>query len=226
MDCQRDDRNPRRVGPRLGTRSKARHQMKLTIAMLGAIVLLAASCGSSETPPVLGSGANPPAAGLDIEDILEDPQGAVDELTNALGVDIEDLLEDPQGAVDALTEDLVAQQNSQGAGSARLVVGDQEWTFSAVLCAFGPDEIGQEGAEFVLSSVEGGLQMYVSIDDFGQFISLDDIADFENPAVGLGSSGNVTINIDGKTITAEADFIDGTAADSTPIPGSFEATCP
>ena len=56
-----------------------------------------------------------------------------------------------------------------GGGSKTLTVGDENWTFEPVLCALGPEEIGQEGAEFVLSSIQDGEQMFVSIDVLGLF---------------------------------------------------------
>ena len=178
--------------------------MKALTALLGFIALIAAACGSSS--PDSGSA---PAAD-----------------TALSGVNVDELVEDPEGFVEDLTDSLEEQQSSQGGGSATLVVGDQTWTFSPVLCAFGPDEIGQEGAEFVLSAIQDGLQMYVSIDDFGTFITLDDIKDFENPSLSIGSSGGAASGIDGKSGRAEGEFIDSIADAFETIPGTFEATCP
>jgi hypothetical protein len=183
---------------------KEGHFMKALTSLLGLIALIAAACGSSSTAP--GSAA------------VEDPTPP--------GVNVDELVEDPEGFADDLVDSLEEQQNSQGGGSATLVVGDQTWTFGPVLCAFGPDEIGQEGAEFVLSAIQDGLQMYVSIDNFGTFITLDDIKDFENPAVSIGSSGGASIEIDGKSVSADAEFIDSIADAFATIPGTFEATCP
>jgi hypothetical protein len=134
----------------------------------------------------------------------------------------EDAAEFAEDQVDALEE----AQEQQGGGSARLVVGDDEWVFDSVLCAFGEDEIGQEGAEFVLSSIQDGLQLYASIDSFGHSITLDDIEDFENPSVSLGSEGDEFINVDGSSVSAAAEFTDFTSDDLTTTPGTFEATCP
>jgi hypothetical protein len=140
--------------------------------------------------------------------------------------DATDLVEDPAEAVDDLVESVEQAQASQGGGSARLVVGDREWTFDSVVCAFGEEQTGQEGAEFVLSSIADGLQMYASIDSFGHSVSLDDIEDFNDPAVDLSTFGDDFIQLDGKHVTASAEFFDGTSDDPTPIEGSFEATCP
>jgi len=189
--------------------------MKALPALLGITALIAAACGGDSAIPDSSPAPDALPSGIDVEDLLEDPEGFVD-----------NLLEDPEGFADDVTESLEELQSSQGGGSATLVVGDQTWTFGPVLCAFGPDEIGQEGAEFVLSAIQDGLQMYVSVDDFGEFITLDDIEDFENPSVSIGSSGGASIEIDGKSVRAEAEFIDDVADGFETITGTFEATCP
>jgi hypothetical protein len=177
--------------------------MKALTALLSLTALIAAACGSSASAPESTAADAPPE-----------------------GINVDELIEDPEGFVEDLTDSLEEQQSSQGGGSATLVVGDQTWTFGPVLCAFGPEEIGQEGAVFVLSAIQDGLQMYVSIDDFGEFITLDDIEDFENPAVSIGSSGGASIEIDGKSVRADAEFIDSVDDAFATIPGTFEATCP
>ena len=135
-------------------------------------------------------------------------------------------VDDVDGLVDGLVEGLEDQQAAEGGGSATLTVGDQSWTFDTVLCAFGEDEIGQEGAEFVLSSLQDGMQMYASIDSFGHLVSLDDIEDVENPSVSLSSTGDTSIMIDGNTVTAEAEFFDNTTDSLDTVTGTFTATCP
>ena len=45
-----------------------------------------------------------------------------------------------------------------------MTVRDENSTFEPVLCASGPEEIGQEGAESVPSSIQDGEQVYVRID--------------------------------------------------------------
>lgn len=140
---------------------------------------------------------------------------------------VEDLIEDPEGAVQDLADDLEETQQAVGGGSATLTVGDETWTFNSVLCAFGEAEIGQEGAVFVLSSIQDGMQFYVSIDSFGHSVSLDDIEDFENPSVSLATfNAGEFINLDGKKASGTAGFMDGTTDDFTETEGSFEADCP
>ncbi len=140
-----------------------------------------------------------------------------------------------QETADALTENLQEVQDAQGGGSATLTVGDRSWTFDNVLCAFGEAEIGQAGAEFVLSSIQDGLQLYASIDSFGQSVTLNDIEDFQNPSVSLTAGSFTTaitggpeefIEVNGKEIRAGAPFVDDLADSFDGIDGTLEATCP
>lgn len=143
--------------------------------------------------------------------------------------------EQAQDLGDDMAQSLADQQDASGGGGAALTVGETTWTFDSVLCAFGPEEIGQEGAEFVLSSVQDGLQLYVSIDSFGHSVSLDDISDFENPSVSLSADPFTAamtqgpeefVEVDGKAISATALFLDGTTDSPEPIEGTLQATCP
>ena len=180
--------------------------MKKLVMVFAVMALLVAACGGDDDDG--GSLASGDSAGDGVE------------------VDAEDFIEDPEGAAEELAEDLEDRQAAVGGGSATLTVDGETWTFTSVLCAFGEDEIGQEGAEFVLSSIQDGMQMYASIDSFGHSVSLNDIQDFENPSVSLDAFGGEFIEVDGKTIRAEADFSDGTSDDFEMVPGVFEGTCP
>ena len=160
----------------------------------------------------------------------DDSGGSVDENgasgDNAAPLDATADATDLEESVDDLTEDLEQQQQAQGGGTATLTVGDQTWTFAPLLCAFGVDQTGQEGTEFVLSSIQDGMQMYAAVDSFGHSISIDDIENFETPSVSLSTTGDGFISIDGKNVTADAEFIDGTTDDFSSTPGQFSATCP
>ena len=186
------------------------------LAPVGVLALLAASCGSDSDPAAVDD--------TPVDEVVEDASDAVDDTAGV--TDSSDVLEDAEEFAEDQADALEEVQEQQGGGSARFVVGDDEWTFDSVLCAFGEEEIGQEGAEFVLSSIQDGLQMYVSIDSFGHSISLDDIEDFENPSVSLSSVGDDFIVVDDKSISAEAEFVDSTGDGTTTTPGTFEATCP
>ena len=181
------------------------------LAPVGVGALLVASCGSDDEPAAVDEAP--------VDEVVEDVS---DSVADAAGDALEDAEEFADNQADALEE----VQEQQGGGSARLVVGDQEWAFDSVLCAFGEDQIGQEGAEFVLSSIQDGLQLYASIDTFGHSISLDDIEDFENPSVSLASDGDGFISVDGTSISAATEFVDFSGDDLTSTPGTLEATCP
>jgi hypothetical protein len=163
--------------------------------------------------------------------------GCGDDADDAVGgPDPADLAEDPQGAVDDLADDLRDLQDAQGGGSATLTIGDQTWEFGSVLCAYGPGETGRDDTEFVLSSIEDGLQLDATINtEFGHSVSLNDIEDFENPSASWSAGGpfgaltgdpEEIIQVDGKEVTAEATFIDDTSDDLAQVPGRLVATCP
>lgn len=156
-------------------------------------------------------------------DAQSDLEAASEDVAEAIESGDEDAVTE---SVDDLVDELEETQAQQGGGSASLTVGDQTYQFDSVLCAFGEDEIGQEGAEFVLSAIADGTQLYFSIDSFGHSVSLDDIEDFENPRVSLASFGDDFIQIDGRSASGDAEFMDSTSDSLDLIAGSFEATCP
>lgn len=186
------------------------------IVLFSALALVAVSCGDDgETDASDAPSADAGAADADSADAGDStPEDAAEDAAA-------DIAED-------LVDNLAETQASQGGGSATLTVGDQTWTFDSVLCAFGEEMIGQEGAVFNLSSIQDGLQMYASIDSFGHSVSLDDIEDFQNPSVSLSSAfgAGEFIQLDGKNVAAEIGFMDGTTDDFTETPGTFTATCP
>ena len=143
--------------------------------------------------------------------------------------------ESPEEFAEGLADSLEGIQESEGGGSATLVVGGDSWTFDRVVCGFGPDQIGDPDAEFVLSSIQDGLQLYVSVDGFGHSVSLNDITDFENPSVDLSAdsftaemSGEPAefVEVNGKQISANASFVDEAAENYDGVDGTLTATCP
>ena len=170
-----------------------------------------------------GCGSDAPE-GTDVGEAVE---SAVAEATDAVtDGSLEEMQQDAEQMAEEMAESLEAQQEAQGGGSATLTAGGQTWTFDRVLCGFGEEEIGQEGAEFVLSSIQDGLQLYISIDEFGHFVSVDDIEDFENPSVSLSNDGAAGefITLDGKDVSGEVTMVDDTGGGD--VEASFEATCP
>jgi hypothetical protein len=170
------------------------------------------------------------------DDAAQDAVDTLEETTEDAEEALEELGDDPEEFAEDLADDLEAQQEAVGGGGAELTVDGETWTFDSVLCAFGPEEIGDEDAEFVLSAIGDGLQLYVSIDGFGHSVTLDDIENFEDPSVGWAAGGpfgaltgeaEEFVEVDGKQVRAEAEFVDARDEMSmTTAPGVLEATCP
>lgn len=195
--------------------------MRRSASLLSALLLAAlllAGCGGDDDAD--GSAASSDDGGAAASDGALDP----DELAEDMGVD--DMVDAQEQAQDA-----------RGGGGATITIGDETWEFDSVLCAVGPAETGREDTEFVLSSIQDGLQLDATINtEFGHSISLNDIEDFANPSVSFGFTdvGAVTggemqevIQVDGKDVYAEAAFYDDTSeAFLEEIPGTLIATCP
>ncbi len=191
--------------------------MKLrAVALVALLTLVVAACGgSSEVTSSPASASTNDASATNSDDTVSTDDA------------VEDVVESSEELAEDLVESLEEVQSAVGGGSAMLTVGDESWTFEPVLCAFGPEEIGQEGAEFVLSSIQDGKQMYFSIDSFGHSVSLDDVTDFENPSVSLSSvRGEDFILIDGKNFSGSAEFRDDTTESFETVSGTFSGTCP
>lgn len=209
--------------------------MKLRTALAtGLLVFALAACGGSDpdTDQIIADAQDSIDEALEnaddlTESALDEAEGALDDALDAAeeaGVDTsaaEDLADD-------VASSLQDVQDAAGGGGATLTVGDMTYEFESLLCAFGPEQIGQEGAELVVSSLQDGTQFYVSIDSFGHNVSLNDIEDFENPSVSLTSEfgAGEFIELDGKDFSGSVDFIDDTTDSLEPVPGSFSGTCP
>lgn len=169
------------------------------------------------------------------QDTSNSPDPGSDQSSDPSSPVADSAAEEAQDMADSLAESLESRQEAVGGGSATLTVGDQTWSFGRVLCAFGADQIGQEGAEFVLSSLQDGLQLYVSIDSYGHSVTLDDVSDFENPSVSLAANSfsaslagasDEFVEVEGKEIRASAPFVDETTDGTETVSGTLEATCP
>lgn len=206
--------------------------MRRSAGLLLVLVVLLAACGSEDPAEEAAQDA------VDsIEDATEDAtQDATEDATEDAAEALEELGDDPEELAEELAEDLETQQEAVGGGGAELTVDGETWTFDSVVCAFGPDEIGDEDAEFVLSAISDGLQLYVSIDGFGHSVTIDDIDDFEDPSVAWAAGGPVAsltgdgeefVEIDGEQVRAQTEFRDmRDEMSATTAPGTLEATCP
>lgn len=132
-----------------------------------------------------------------------------------------------------------------GAGSATLTIGDETWEFDAFGCAFGYDATQTEVYSFSSSAIGehssgARVQMQAEImDDTGQErvegegviyeVYINDIEDFENPAVdweARGSADQIVVQIDGDRVTADGVFDDLlTDLEVEAVPGTLDAIC-
>jgi hypothetical protein len=180
-------------------------------------MIIGAACGGSAEPN---------------EDTAEAPTGTTEASSAPESPD--DGSDDLEEYVEDLVESLEGVQEAEGGGTATLVVGGDSWTFDKVLCAFGPEEIGDPDAEFVLSSLQDGLQLYVSIDGFGHYVELADIGNFDDPSVHLVADSSMSmsggpeefVEVNGKEISATALFVDEVAENYDGVEGTLTATCP
>lgn len=180
-----------------------------TVALAGAVALTMAlpGCSGDAEVPAATSGSDTATA----------PADTGDSPTEA-----------PADDTDDSTETAEEQPAAQGGGSATLTVGDQTWDFEGVVCGFGEEEIGDEGAEFVLSAFEDGAQLYVSIDIHGHMVSLNDVSNVEDPSVALDSAlatnAGEFIEVSGKNASAQMSMFDELSG--TEVDASFEGSCP
>lgn len=177
-----------------------------------------------------GEGGEDPAAGADVSEAADAAVQAAAEATDEDSIDeatsmAEDVTDDAEDMVEDMKDSLEEQQAAQGGGAATFTAGDQTWTFDKVLCAIGEEETGQEGAELVLTSLQDGLQLYVTIDAYGHSVTLDDVEDFENPAVSLSTyeQGDF-IELDGQNVSGQMTITDGLTSEE--LEASLEGTCP
>lgn len=108
-------------------------------------------------------------------------------------------------------------------GSASLTVDGQTWEFTSLQCAFGEEETGIEGAILNMAARNGPLSLYIALEPDGDYI---EIADIETDDLNLMSDGNVDATVDGKNVTATANFLDHVEYTGEALPGTLELTCP
>jgi len=135
---------------------------------------------------------------------------------------------DPESAAGELAEGLEDQQEASGGGSATFTVGGKDYTFDRVLCAMGTDETGNPDWDFSLSAIADGLQLSVETGPtYGDGASLNDIEDFENPAVAWSSQGDNFLTIEGGEVSGKTKFLDGTdESGQKSATGELVASCP
>ena len=132
-----------------------------------------------------------------------------------------------------------------GSGWATLTIGSESWTVDNVRCTLSFEDANSpsfrmsgrtetaEGVRVLLDAIiqdPKGERRYAG-DGVIYIISIDDIGDFENPAVGWSSMkfghSPDTIQVDGKSVTAETTFYNTLTDDVLEeTPGRLEGICP
>lgn len=142
-------------------------------------------------------------------------------------------------------------------GSATLTIGDDIWEFDNFSCYVGTDETQSNVYSFNSNSIQTfdgtRVQMQAEIrddseqgrlegDDLIFVVYINDIEDFENPAINFEStneenealveaglappSGNTQVTLDGDSVSASGEFDDKlTEDDFTLFAGTLEGTC-
>lgn len=112
-----------------------------------------------------------------------------------------------------------------GGGIATLTVdGDEPVTFDSVVCGFGEEGIGVEGATWNMAARSGSLSLYATIEPGLTSIELADLDDPDAP--NLMTTGEATIDLDGATARGTATFIDVNDSNGEERAGTLEVTCP
>ena len=142
-----------------------------------------------------------------------------------------------------------ASSNGDGSGSAVLMIGEMVFEGTNVICVCSAEEAGSPDFPFNLSafgeSPTGARAQLVAdiYDPTGQerlsgdgvvhTISFNDIENFTDPTVAwetvegpLADGAMTVITIDGKQISGQGAFDDGTTDDIETVPGTLEVTCP
>lgn len=141
-----------------------------------------------------------------------------------------------------LTEDtskLIASRIFQG--SATLTIGDEVWEFDNFVCAFGHDNTESDVYSFTSNSFgehsDGTrVQMQANVrnqsgdgrvegDGLTHETFVNDIEDFDNPAVDWEMNAPTGLTIDGNFVMVEGLFDDGRTDGDDAVAGTLEAEC-
>ena len=173
--------------------------------LLIAVVFLAAACGGAETTDPEPTSQTPTDTEADSTTDTQSP-------TTEAPVAAPETTEAPADAPVA-----------SGPGGITLTIGDETWEFDGALCAYQNAEPGEDGSEWNVSLMQGDLQVYASVDSFGDQVSLTDVVNY-GTFEWVAEGGDITFTIDGNDITAEGTFTD-MATGQPAAAGTLTATC-
>jgi hypothetical protein len=131
----------------------------------------------------------------------------------------------PDATVEDTTRDAAEEDEVGPAGGATVTIGDSTWIFPEVVCHF-DQEAAQVDADFAMSGVADGVEIYAEIGADGDVVTLEDIRDdATNPLSVTSKDGGRFIRVNGPTVTARATFVPLAVPDAPGVPGSLEADC-
>ena len=125
-------------------------------------------------------------------------------------------------------------------GSVTLTIGDTTWEFDNFLCAVGLESTQSDVYSLTTNTIGDldGTQVQIQAtirDDSGEGriegadlvheVQVDDITDFENPAVSWSLVSDQGVVLDGYELTAEGLFDNELTPEEDAIPGTLEGTC-
>jgi hypothetical protein len=125
-------------------------------------------------------------------------------------------------------------------GSVTLTIGDMTWEFDNFVCAVGLDSTESDIYSLTtntMGDMDGTrIQMQATVrDDSGQGrvegsdlvheIQIDDISDFENPAISWSMVSDQGVVLDGYELSAEGLFDNGLTPDDEAVTGTLVGTC-
>lgn len=207
-----------------------------TTATVGEVTSTTATGGDEVTEPT-GSGSSGVVDGSDIDWATVDLTTIDWQNIDLRTVDFQAAQNNPTAA--NLTEEMQTAISSRlNPGNVTLTIGDMTWEFDNFLCAVGLE--ATQSDTFSLSTNTFGeidgtrIQLQANIeDDSGQGrlegegltheVFVDDIDDFESPAVSWKMVADQGIVLDGYEVTAEGVFDDAVTGDSAP--GTLVGTC-
>lgn len=145
----------------------------------------------------------------------------------AVVVDTTALVADP--APDATVEDTIRDEAEEAdvvaTGGATLTIGDTTWRFPDAVCLFG-DDAAQVEADFAMSAVADGYEIYVSSGDDGDVITIDDIGDAAAEPVSMTTVQTSSfVRVTGRTASATAGFVPADDLAAAPVTGTLEIDC-
>lgn len=131
----------------------------------------------------------------------------------------------PAPADGAAPEPASGGDAAPGGGIATLTIdGEEPVTFDSVVCGFGEEGTGVEGATWNMAARSGSLSLYAKIEPDLTSIELADLDDPDAP--NLMTTGEVSIDLDGTSARSTATFVDLNDSSGEERSGTLEVTCP